>query len=163
MAQANILINNDRRACLTDFGLSTIVHVPPHISTDTPLSTEVPRPSIDSQVSLVPHNSGGTARWMSPELLNPELFGLANSRPTKQSDCYGLGMVVYEVCRLIAVEFSKSRGITRYCVAESPTGNIITRALSCVRYLMACNRANQMPRKRLDSPMACGGRLRAAG
>lgn len=33
---------------------------------------------------------------MSPELLDPESFGL-KSRPTKESDCYALGMVVYEV------------------------------------------------------------------
>ena len=42
---------------------------------------------------------------MSPELLDPEMFGLDNNRPTKQSDCYALGMVVYEVrCHLIAIE-----------------------------------------------------------
>ena len=34
---------------------------------------------------------------MSPDLLNPELFGLKDSRPTKKSDCYALGMVVLEV------------------------------------------------------------------
>lgn len=34
---------------------------------------------------------------MGPELLDPERFGLKKSRPTKQSDCYALGMVVYEV------------------------------------------------------------------
>jgi hypothetical protein len=36
---------------------------------------------------------------MSPELLDPELFGIPQSddRPTKQSDCYALGMVIYEV------------------------------------------------------------------
>ena len=34
---------------------------------------------------------------MSPELFNPEKFGLKDSRPTKCSDCYALGMVVYEV------------------------------------------------------------------
>jgi len=112
MAQANILINSDRRACLTDFGLSTIVYVPPRTSPNTPLSIEVPRASTGSQVSLVPHSSGGTPRWMSPELLNPEQFGLDSSCPTKQSDCYGLGMVVYEVCRhLIVVEFL---GVTRH-------------------------------------------------
>jgi len=33
---------------------------------------------------------------MSPELLDPDRFGI-NCRPTKQSDCYALGMVVYEV------------------------------------------------------------------
>ena len=43
---------------------------------------------------------GGTRRWMSPELLDPERFGMPeseNNRPTKQSDCYALGMVIYEV------------------------------------------------------------------
>ena len=35
---------------------------------------------------------------MSPELHDPERFGATDDRPTKQSDCYALGMVVYEVC-----------------------------------------------------------------
>ena len=34
---------------------------------------------------------------MSPELLHPDQFGLEDSRPTKESDCYALGMVIYEV------------------------------------------------------------------
>jgi len=37
---------------------------------------------------------------MSPELLDPERFGIPESednRPTRQSDCYALGMVIYEV------------------------------------------------------------------
>jgi len=37
---------------------------------------------------------------MSPELLDPEMFGMPESegnRPTRQSDCYALGMVIYEV------------------------------------------------------------------
>lgn len=34
---------------------------------------------------------------MSPELLDPELFGHEHGRPTKESDCYALGMVIYEV------------------------------------------------------------------
>jgi len=33
---------------------------------------------------------------MSPELIAPEEFGSKKSRPTKASDCYALGMVVYE-------------------------------------------------------------------
>jgi len=36
---------------------------------------------------------------MSPELLDPDKFGLEDSRPTKESDCYALGMVIYEVLR----------------------------------------------------------------
>jgi len=37
---------------------------------------------------------------MSPELLDPERLGMPESegnRPTRQSDCYALGMVIYEV------------------------------------------------------------------
>lgn len=34
---------------------------------------------------------------MSPELLNPDLFGLKESHLTKESDCYALGMVIYEI------------------------------------------------------------------
>jgi len=34
---------------------------------------------------------------MSPELLDPESFGLKKSRLTKESDCYALGMVIYEI------------------------------------------------------------------
>ena len=33
---------------------------------------------------------------MGPELIAPHRFGLKNSRPTKHSDCYALGMVIYE-------------------------------------------------------------------
>ena len=33
---------------------------------------------------------------MSPELIAPERFGFKNSHPTKSSDCYALGMVIYE-------------------------------------------------------------------
>ena len=35
-------------------------------------------------------------RWMSPELLAPQKFGLKTCHPTKSSDCYSLGMVIYE-------------------------------------------------------------------
>jgi len=34
---------------------------------------------------------------MAPELLHPEMFGLRDSQPTKESDRYALGMVIYEV------------------------------------------------------------------
>jgi serine/threonine protein kinase len=41
-------------------------------------------------------SSEGTLRWMSPELLDPEGFG-SNGGPTRESDRYALGMVIYEV------------------------------------------------------------------
>jgi len=33
---------------------------------------------------------------MSPELIDPQRFGFKNSRLTESSDCYALGMVIYE-------------------------------------------------------------------
>jgi serine/threonine protein kinase len=44
--------------------------------------------------------SCGTIRWMSPELLDPTHFG-SDGLPSRQSDCYALGMVIYEVSRLL--------------------------------------------------------------
>ena len=34
---------------------------------------------------------------MSPERLDPDQLGFKDSRPTRESDCYALGMVIYEV------------------------------------------------------------------
>ena len=53
--------------------------------------------SVASKVSLMSFTAGGTTQWMSPELLDPDRFGITNYQPTKRSDCYALGMVVYEV------------------------------------------------------------------
>jgi hypothetical protein len=46
---------------------------------------------------------------MSPELLDPDTFGLKRSRPTKEADCYALGMVIYEVLSG-HTPFASSRG-----------------------------------------------------
>ena len=77
--KANILIDQTGRACLADFGLLTIISDPAnHLSSSS-------------------FTQGGTFRWMSPELIDPKRFGFKKSRPTKSSDCYALGMVVYEI------------------------------------------------------------------
>ena len=47
----------------------------------------------DSLMSFVP---GGSYQWMSPELLDFDADGLEH-RPTKESDIYALGMLIYEV------------------------------------------------------------------
>jgi len=77
--KANILIGEDRHARLADFGLLTITSDPTNFTASSS------------------HVIAGTTRWMSPEILNPDLFGFKDSRPTKESDCYALGMVVFEV------------------------------------------------------------------
>ena len=73
-----MLIDDNCTARLAVWGLATIL---------VDLST------ISLSATAIP--SGGSAPWMSPELL----FG-QNSQPTRQSDCYALGMVVYEMSRL---------------------------------------------------------------
>ena len=52
-------------------------------------------------------SSGGTLCWMSPELLDPARFG-SNGRLTYESDCYALGMVIYEVNQLHLPRWSLS-------------------------------------------------------
>jgi len=78
LAKANILIDQTGHARLADFGLLTIVSDPANL------------------LSSRSFTQGGTARWMSPELINPQRFGFENSCPTKSSDCYAFGMVIYE-------------------------------------------------------------------
>jgi len=93
--KANILVNKDRRACIADFGLSTITGVATHAA-----QAGASQVSLISNDTLMSFTGGGTRRWMSPELLDPERFGMPESegnRPTRQSDCYALGMVIYEV------------------------------------------------------------------
>jgi len=75
--KANILVNHNGRACLADFSLLTVIS--------------------DQETFISTCREGGTIPWMSPELLDPESFGLKESRLTKKSDCYALGMVIYEV------------------------------------------------------------------
>jgi len=75
-SEANILINNSGHACLADFSLLTIAS--------------------DKSTVFSSWTEGGSIPWMSPELLDPGKYKL-ESRPTKASDCYALGMVIYEV------------------------------------------------------------------
>ena len=77
--KVNILIDEQCHACLVDFGLVTIISDPEH-----------PTTSISSP-------SAGTTRWMSPELLDQDHPDFRGGRRTKESDCYALGMVIYEV------------------------------------------------------------------
>ena len=78
--KANILIDQKNHARLADFGLLTII---PDTTNPTAPSSSV---------------RGGTPRWMSPELLDPQRFGFeCDHQPTKESDCYAFGMVIYEV------------------------------------------------------------------
>ena len=70
------MVDQMGNARLTDFGLVTM-----HLESTTSSS----------------HEQGGSSRWMSPELFEPRMFGVKDNRRTESSDCYALGMTVYEV------------------------------------------------------------------
>ncbi|TEB27456.1 kinase-like protein [Coprinellus micaceus] len=74
----NVLVTQSGRACVADFGLSSVSE-----SDVTRWSSFVS--------STVP---GGTARWQAPELFNPDVDII---KPTKMSDIYSLGCVFYEI------------------------------------------------------------------
>ena len=75
--QANILVSDNGTALLADFGLMTVL---------------IEHNTVPFSVTVA--SAAGTIRWMSPELL----FG-TDGTPSRQSDRYALGMVVYEVSR----------------------------------------------------------------
>lgn len=87
--QENILVNPGGSACLVDFGLSTIVGVDTHLD---PLDSNLL--NLNQRDSLMSFVEGGSYPWMSPELLD---LDEGSYRPTKESDIYALGMVIYEV------------------------------------------------------------------
>ncbi|KAJ7041214.1 kinase-like domain-containing protein [Mycena alexandri] len=70
----NILITQDWRACLADFGLSVVSNATSSMST----------------------NRGGSVYWMAPELLDSERFGCEFTR-TPATDVYAFGCVCLEV------------------------------------------------------------------
>ncbi|KAI0723698.1 kinase-like domain-containing protein, partial [Fomitopsis betulina] len=80
LKSANILINDERHACIGDFGLSAVIHDPDTIMSITPSP-----------------NAVGTLRWTAPEILDPESFGLEHAVATLETDVYSFGMVIWEV------------------------------------------------------------------
>lgn len=75
--QSNILITDDKRACLTDFGLSRLMVL------------------VDA--SAMGLSGMGTCYMMAPELFDPESYARKHAWPTKQTDVYALAMVMFEV------------------------------------------------------------------
>ncbi|KAJ7141842.1 kinase-like domain-containing protein [Mycena crocata] len=75
---ANILIDQDWRACLADFGLSGVSDATNHGTS----------------------NRAGSIYWMAPELINPEQFGKSGSVRTPASDVFAFGCLCIEVREL---------------------------------------------------------------
>ncbi|KAF5351141.1 hypothetical protein D9756_008335 [Leucocoprinus leucothites] len=77
----NILVTSAGRACLADFGLSTLLG-----------DNILVWPSLGSE----PARSGGTTRWRGPELFLQDSQG-EDSIPTPSSDVYSFACTAYEV------------------------------------------------------------------
>jgi hypothetical protein len=76
--KTSILIDQTGHVRLAVFGPPMIVRDPTNVLT------------------LTTYPQDSSARWMSPELIDPQQFGLQHSHPTRSSDCYALAMVIYE-------------------------------------------------------------------
>ncbi|KZO99071.1 kinase-like protein [Calocera viscosa TUFC12733] len=76
----NVLVRDSGEACLADFGLSRVL-------------LEAAG-SESSEASA----SRGNARWMAPERLAPDIYGMTHITSfTPASDVYSFGMVMYEI------------------------------------------------------------------
>ncbi|KAJ7231353.1 kinase-like domain-containing protein [Mycena rebaudengoi] len=78
---ANILITQDWSACLADFGLTSF-----------------------TEATLTTTRRAGATRWMAPELIDPERFGI-QFRRTKASDVYAFACVCLEVIQISIYQF----------------------------------------------------------
>ncbi|PCH36149.1 kinase-like protein, partial [Wolfiporia cocos MD-104 SS10] len=76
----NILVDERRRACISDFGLTAVIYDTNTVNTISASS-----------------NVTGSARWMAPELLHPEQMDLDRARPYPESGIYSFAMVIWEV------------------------------------------------------------------
>ncbi|KAJ6549883.1 kinase-like domain-containing protein, partial [Mycena capillaripes] len=74
----NILISDNFRVCLSDFGLANII--------------------CDTQITVTASSSNhaGSARWLAPELILPSDFDCDHFTRTRASDVYAFGCVCYE-------------------------------------------------------------------
>ncbi|CCM05920.1 uncharacterized protein FIBRA_08158 [Fibroporia radiculosa] len=78
---ANVLIDGQGRACLSDFGLTAV-------ASDAGATVGA---------TATASAAGTSVRWTAPELLNPEYYNLSHARATYETDVYALAMVMYEI------------------------------------------------------------------
>ena len=75
--QSNVLVHGNGRACIADFGLSTLLT------------------RLGGSTFATTHQAKGTTRWMAPELLD---LDDSKTAPAMQSDVYSFGSIMLQVC-----------------------------------------------------------------
>jgi serine/threonine protein kinase len=100
--QANILVDGQGTARISDFGVSFISNLTQQRLSHS--ASHPPVPSVDGARScestrqiLSTASGGGTWRYMAPERLLPDLYGCESGRATFSSDIFSLALVIYEV------------------------------------------------------------------
>ena len=109
--QTNILIDHDFHPRLTDYGLITTVLDP-----DTVYSNVV---------------SPYAIQYVAPELLNPPGFDLKDSTPTKKSDVYGFGMVMYQVSNTYFISGTANKYSIQVITEQKPFSGTRAGAIIC--------------------------------
>lgn len=112
--QSNVLVNDERRACISDFGLSRILEV-------TGFTTK---------------SVGGTCRWMAQELIAPSDDDDDEIIPqvTTESDVWAFAMTAIEVNLPTTTSFTdKSDEHTRYWQVGSRSPRSSLMLLFCLR------------------------------
>ncbi|THV04680.1 kinase-like protein, partial [Dendrothele bispora CBS 962.96] len=117
---ANILVNENREACLSDFGMSSVY-----------------RSTADQQTTITWTNAilgGGSSRWLAPELLFAP-----HEKPSFASDAYAFGVVLWEIltCRMPYEHLATDQSVMLHvsqglrpcfrCITDDPgeVGNLI--------------------------------------
>ncbi|KIJ09596.1 hypothetical protein PAXINDRAFT_102218 [Paxillus involutus ATCC 200175] len=83
LSGSNVLIDGNGRACISDFGLSTLLT------------------NLGGSTYATSSHAGGTLRWTAPELLDPQVpedeDNPVDVSPTPQSDVYSFGRIMLQI------------------------------------------------------------------